>query len=418
MKKPIFNKKPARILTYSILAFVLAFWLTVAVNLILFLTMAFQYREHRTEYITGGSIMEELTLTESGYELSGNMGRRLDENNQWAMLLDGKGEVVWSYAKPVELKESYTLSDMARMSKWYLEDYPVYLRVWEDQIMVVGLPKGSMWKYTMEFPLSWMEYLKRVWYWILLFDFVWILLLAVSVTRRWSRGREEARIEWIAGISHDIRTPLAIVLGYADALWSSELGEEHRQQAAVIRHQSLVMKELIEDLNLTSELEYSMQALRKEPVCPAAVLREVAAAFLNDAGEGELEVEMDIHRQAEGSTVMADRRLLVRALRNLFQNSLRHSGQETARIRLSLCTKRRFCRILFSDNGVGYSQEMLRKLNSPKKQPPSQNIHGLGIVRKIVLAHGGRISFGNSPEGGSFCEIKFRLTKSRNQTQI
>ena len=63
------------------------------------------------------------------------------------------------------------------------------------------------------------------------------------------------------------------MLGYADALFSGDLKEEQRQQAVVIRHQSLVMKELVEDLNLTSELEYSMQALRREPVCPAVVLR-------------------------------------------------------------------------------------------------------------------------------------------------
>lgn len=55
--------------------------------------------------------------------------------------------------------------------------------------------------------------------------------------------REQARIEWIAGISHDIRTPLAVVMGYSDTLEHSEgLPEEIRQQAAVIRHQSVVMK--------------------------------------------------------------------------------------------------------------------------------------------------------------------------------
>ncbi len=412
MKRPFFYRKQVRFLSYSILAFVLAFWLTLLVNLFLFLVILLKYREYRIEYIKGDAIMEELTLTDRGYELSEDMGRRLDERKQWAMLLDGTGKMVWSYGKPKEIKESYTLSDIARMSRWYLEDYPVYLRAFEDQVMVIGLPRKTMWKYNLQFPISWINYMKRVWFWVLLFDFVWILVLAVIFTRRWSRSREKARIEWIAGISHDIRTPLSVVLGYADALFSGDLKEEQRQQAVVIRHQSLVMKELVEDLNLTSELEYSMQALRREPVCPAVVLREVAAAFLNDAREGELEVEMDIDRQAEGIWVSADRRLLVRALRNLFQNSLRHSGQKATQIRLSLCRERHFCRILFSDNGIGYSREMLRRLNVKKRQRPTQNIHGLGIVCKIIQAHGGKAVFGNCPGGGGFCEIRLWLART------
>lgn len=409
MKNFALGRKPVRILAYSILTFMATAWLTLLVNIVLFILLLMRYYENRTDYIEGGAVREELEWTGHGYELNGGMQRKLDALGQWAMLLDETGKVVWSHAKPEEIRDSYTMSDVARMSKWYLEGYPVYLRVWEDEIMVTGIPKNSVWKYNMEFPMSWMDYVKRVWYWILLFDFLWILILAAVFTRRWGRSREAARIEWIAGISHDIRTPLAVVLGYADALEGSpHLRQEERQQAAVIRHQSLVMKELIEDLNLTSRLEYSMQALRKEPLHPAAILREAAAAFLDDAGEETLEVEMDIDRQAEGVVLAADRRLMIRAFRNLFSNSLRHSEQGKTVIRIRLQKERRLCRILFSDNGVGYSEEMLLKLNDRKRKQPSQNIRGLGIVCKIVRAHGGKIFFGNGAEGGSFCEMKFR----------
>lgn len=94
MKRPFFYRKQVRFLSYSILAFVLAFWLTLLVNLFLFLLILLKYREYRIEYIKGDAIMEELTLTDRGYELSEDMGRRLDERKQWAMLLDGTGK--WS----------------------------------------------------------------------------------------------------------------------------------------------------------------------------------------------------------------------------------------------------------------------------------------------------------------------------------
>lgn len=340
------------------------------------------------------------------------MQAELAGKNQWAMLLDENGNAVWSYRKPEEIKESYSRSEIARMSKWYLEDYPVYLRVWDERILVLGIPKHSMWKYNMEFPLAWIDFMSSVWFWIVLSDFLLVLTLAFFFVKRQMKNREQARIEWIAGISHDIRTPLSMVIGYSDALCGSgNLTEEERRQMALIRHQSMVMKELVEDLNLTSRLEYSMQALRVEKMRPAAVLREAAAAFLSDAAEGKLEIEAEISEQAEELWIEADRKLLVRALRNLFNNSIQHGEQgEVTVISLHMWKEKRWCCISFSDNGVGYSQEVLNQLQSRKKEKAEPKIRGLGIVRKIVLAHDGKIRFENNREGGCFCTMKFHIS--------
>lgn len=395
---------------YYLMAFVLIAWLTLTVNIILFFALIIRYQQDWPDRVYGGAILEGLKLTDDGYELSEDMQTELTQKDQWAMLLDGDGKMIWSYRKPAEIKESYSRSEIARMSRWYLKDYPVYLRVWDDRIMVVGLPKDSMWKYNIEFPISWIGFMKRIWIWIILFDFLWILVLAIFFTRRWSKGREQARIEWIAGISHDIRTPLSMVLGYSDALENSEaLPAEEKRQMAVIRHQSMVMKELIEDLNLTSRLEYSMQPLRVEKVRPTAIVREVAAAFLSDAGEGTLEIETEISEQAEELYVKADQKLLVRAIRNLFHNSLQHGeSSETMTIRLHVWREKKWCCISYADNGIGYMPEVLRSLHSGRKKRSARNIRGLGIVQKIVLAHKGKIRFQNNREGGSFCEMRFR----------
>lgn len=394
--------------SYYAMALVLITGLMLAANLALFLVIAIQYHQRLPQYVRGEEVMDELRLTDEGYVLSESMQIKLTEMNQWAMLLNENGNVIWSYRKPEELKESYSNSEIARMSKWYLKDYPVYLRVWDDMIMVVGIPKGSMWKYNIEYPVPWIEYMKKIWFWIVLLDFLLILVLVFFFTRKWSKNREQVRIEWIAGISHDIRTPLSMVLGYSDTLRDSKnLTEEEQRQIAVIRHQSIVMKELVEDLNLTSRLEYSMQALCVEKVRPAAVLREAAAAFLSDAAEGTLEIEIEISKQAEGLWIKADKKLLIRALRNLFHNSMQHGRQqETMVISLCMWKERRWCCISFSDNGAGYSQEVLCRLQSRKKERPEQKIRGISIVRKIVLAHGGKIRFENNEQGGCFCEMR------------
>lgn len=401
---------------YYVVALMLIIWLLFITNIIILVVVALRYHEDMPEYVEGGEVMDALTLTENGYELSVPMQEALTKTQQWAMLLDENGKVIWSCRKPAEIKESYTQSEIARMSKWYLEDYPVYLRVWDERIMVVGVPKFSMWKYNIEFPISWIDYMKDVWLWIVLVDFSLVLMSAFFFTRKWSESREQVRIEWISGISHDIRTPLSMVMGYSDVLQNSEnLSAEEKRQMEVIRHQSIVMKELVEDLNLTSRLEYSMQALRVEKLRPAVVLREVAAAFLSDVNEKEADIDLVVSGQAEELWIEADRQLLIRAFRNLLNNSLQHGEQQTMKlVTLRMWKERRWCCISFADNGVGYPQELLRQLHSRKQKKAMQNIGGLHIVQKIVLAHGGRIHFENNKQGGSFCGIRFRTCEPEN----
>lgn len=387
--------------------------LTTVLNIFFLLAAGAVYVNTDASYIQGGDVMKALTFTKNGYVLSEEMQEEFERQDQWAMLLNEDGRVVWSIRRPEELETEYSRSEIARMTRWYLKGYPVHLRVWDDRIMIVGMQKDVMWKYDVEFTLSWIDFVKRVFLAFLLTNFIWIVVLAFAFTKRFMKNREQARIEWIAGISHDIRTPLSMVMGYADTLeHNEELAEEARQQAAVIRNQSMVMKELISDLNLTSRLEHSMQTLRKERVCLAEIVRSVAASFLNDSAYRTLEIEVEIDEAGESMSVNADRKLLVRALRNLIHNSVKHGGQADAvKIRISLGEERgRYC-IRFQDNGVGYSEEVLWHLRGRKRENTTGIIRGLEIVRKIVLAHGGKIWFGNCEEEGSYCLIALRKAK-------
>lgn len=405
-------RKAIRLFIYGIAAIAGIVLLMGIMNVIFLIAGAISYKAVSPDYIPSTAVEEALTRTKDGYVLSEEMTREFEEMDQWAMLIDGDGRVVWSIRKPEEVGDFYTRADITRMSKWYLKGYPVRIRVWDDQIIVIGMQKDTQWKYTLEFSLSGMDFFKRTWIYVVLNNFALILILAFAFTRRWTKSRERARIEWIAGISHDIRTPLSMVMGYADVMEHDEaLPEETRQQAAVIRHQSVVMKELISDLNLTSQLEYSMEALRKEKVRPAEVLRSVAASFLNDSLPGQLEIDVTIGQECERMTVKADRQLLVRAFRNLVNNSVKHGGQcGTVKIQISLWEEKGRCHIRFQDNGMGYSEETLRRLRSRKKNIEAQNIRGLEIIRKIIRAHGGKIRFGNCEEGGSYCLVALRMS--------
>ena len=156
-----------------------------------------------------------------------------------------------------------------------------------------------------------------------------MLALAALLLRRWFRqdqqARDEARSDWINGISHDIRTPLSMVMGYAGQLEAdSALPPARRDQAAIIRRQSQTIRDLVNDLNLTMRLDCQMQALRKTKLDLAPFLRQTAADFLNSGLAEGFSLALDLPDQPLPS-LEADEFLLRRALNNLLINCVRHN---------------------------------------------------------------------------------------------
>ena len=183
------------------------------------------------------------------------------------MLVDEGGAVVWQQGKPADVPDRYSLTDVAAFTRWYLSDYPVQVRVREDGLLVAGGPKGSTWKHP--FVLD-MDVLKTIPFWfagLFLLALLGVLgLTALVLGRQFRREQQErdfARSDWINGISHDIRTPLSMVMGYAGQLEADPvLPPRRRAQAAIIRRQSQTIRDPINDLNLTMRLDYAMQPLR------------------------------------------------------------------------------------------------------------------------------------------------------------
>ena len=214
-----------------------------------------------------------LVRTEGGYAFTG--GEYLAEKELRAMLVDEGGAVVWQQGKPADVPDRYSLTDVAAFTRWYLSDYPVQVRVREDGLLVAGGPKGSTWKHP--FVLD-MDVLKTIPFWfagLFLLALLGVLgLTALVLGRQFRREQQErdfTRSDWINGISHDIRTPLSMVMGYAGQSEADPvLPPRRRAQAAIIRRQSQTIRDLINDLNLTMRLDYAMQPLRLGSLQPAA----------------------------------------------------------------------------------------------------------------------------------------------------
>lgn len=184
------------------------------------------------------------------------------------MLVDEGGAVVWQQGKPADVPDRYSLTDVAAFTRWYLSDYPVQVRVREDGLLVAGGPKGSHWKHP--FVLD-MDVLKTIPFWfagLFLLALLGVLGLTAPGAGPPSSGgnSRSGTLPFPTGstaISHDIRTPLSMVMGYAGQLEADPvLPPRRRAQAATIRRQSQTIRDLINDLNLTMRLDYAMQPLR------------------------------------------------------------------------------------------------------------------------------------------------------------
>ena len=226
--------------------------------------------------------------------------------------------------------------------------------------------------------------------------------------------KDNTRAEWIRGISHDIRTPLSMILGYSSEIEDhTDLPDNVRKQAGIIRKQGEKLRTLISDLNLTTKLEYSMQPIRIRALNPCELVRQVISEFLNN-GLPEI-YEITITEPVSNKSMYGDTALLYRMLHNLIQNSITHNPNG-CQITVSIETDDTACIFHVADTGNGIDETYLKLLNHNTSIPSSQNSyndteHGLGlkIVRQIVKLHQGKISFSNAVPHGLHIEIDIPL---------
>lgn len=388
---------------------------------------------------------EALTQTEAGWTLPEDSMQDLRKNYAWSMLLDPQGQVVWSDRLPPALNHRYSPAQVAAFSRWYLADYPVYAYQKGDFLLVLANPQGSRWKYPVEMDFRTLNSLLQQFpIWVMCNLLLAILLILLSSIRffrsirRIAGGlsdlakeqpvslpekglfkslchdlnltsvnlrrqqellnrRDRMRTEWIAGVSHDVRTPLTIILGTAAQMETdSENTPACTKKAQTIRIQGERLRRLIEDLNLASKLTYDAQPLRKKMVLLPVLMRQIVTDFLNQ--QETLALSLTISHDCEGIPICIDEALIERAVRNLIGNSMMHTPPDTE-IFVNLQNKGAYFSLSICDTGSGYPTSVLESLSRPlANELPSHGL-GLPIVRQIAELHGGTTTFFNSAQG-------------------
>jgi two-component system NtrC family sensor kinase len=184
--------------------------------------------------------------------------------------------------------------------------------------------------------------------------------------------------ELSAGIAHELRNPMAVIMGYSKLLLKSfDETDSRRQTVQAIITEIDTMNGVMEELLKFSKSE----ALNKSRVDLARMIDRVVRESVNPDAVNFV--------SAGGITVECDETLLRQALKNLLNNALEAGGAARVDIREGCPSGKKGVFIEVSDNGKGMTPDEMKKIFSPFYSTKENGLGvGLSLVQKIALAHG------------------------------
>lgn len=219
---------------------------------------------------------------------------------------------------------------------------------------------------------------------------------------------DNLRRELIANVSHDLRTPLAVLKGYVETLQikKDSLSEEQKQEYLHITHTNIdKLSNLINQLFEYSKLEAEQVVPIKEPFSITELSHDLIAKFKVLAKQKEISLQLD--NPEENCLVFADVSLVERALQNLIENAIKYT-ENGGKVTLSLLKKGSHIEIIITDTGNGIpinEQPFIFERYKQVDKNVQKNGYGLGlaIVKKIMDLHDTTITVLSKPhEGSSF----------------
>jgi signal transduction histidine kinase len=259
---------------------------------------------------------------------------------------------------------------------------------------------------------------------LLLFSLVVMIGLALLL-HRYARSMDERisheqaekehqmRRELTQNIAHELKTPVASILGYTETILDTpDMSEETRQQFITRTHaQANRLAALLQDVSMLNRMDYAADLLTKERVDVSQlfvdIVQETAIAFEKHRMTLNNSLPQDIVIQGVPS-------LIYSIFRNLMDNAVNYAGEGTV-VQISAEPTDDSWVFRFSDNGVGIAPEHLPRLferfyRIDKGRSRSLGGTGLGlaIVKNAVLLHGGAITVSPADKGGLAFEFTLK----------
>ena len=220
---------------------------------------------------------------------------------------------------------------------------------------------------------------------------------------------EQAYKRLMTNLSHDVKTPLASLIGYLEAIkYGIVTGEEKEDYMKVALNKAYSLKDFIVSLFEWVKLDAGEQVYNFENRDINELSRDFLTEWILTLESNHFEYEIDIPENE--CDIKIDVSAYNRILNNLFQNILRHSGGNKITVRLEECAEE--VKIYVTDNGNGMSEKDVlhifeRTYTCDNSRATGGNGLGWSISRELVIAHGGTMSIESALGTGATFLITF-----------
>lgn len=387
----------------------------------------------------------------------------LESYGAWIQIIDVQGQVIFSYLTPETVSDHYTHFDIVHKYKYMDDEFNTYfLGEYEGFSYIVGIPNSEEHRFVFTLDISSMlsfaskSLLTFIIVDLIIAAFIGLLFSTVltkpvntmiervaqlkqrnfkahhpkkpgiyktvysnlndvsNTLMKHEQERlklEQLRNEWISNVSHDLKTPLASVRGYAELLSAEDASTNERiQYAEVIERQAIYIKDLLDDFNLTMRLRNQEMSLSLQETRIEAFVREVVIDLLNDPQFQDRDISFT--SEVPERKLSVDQHLMRRALLNFIYNALIHNESDVA---ISVAVTHDF--IIIEDNGRGIPEEDQEQVfDRYYRGTHTSNSMGSGlgmaIARDIVEAHGMTVELASKAGEGTIIKIRSKIKKN------
>ena len=218
--------------------------------------------------------------------------------------------------------------------------------------------------------------------------------------------------DFIANISHDLKTPLTSIQGFSQAMLDGAVQDEagYKQAAAIINEEAQRMSRLVSQLLNLSRLQSGLVSMEMHPVQLAELLGRLVLAMQPQAQSAG--VALLARFSVPGAIVLADPDRLKEAFSNLIDNALKYTPRG-GNVTVELGTTGPDVEVLVSDTGPGIPQQDLPRVmerfyqvDKARSSTDGRSVGlGLAIAREIVLAHRGQITIQSAQAQGTTVRV-------------
>ena len=233
------------------------------------------------------------------------------------------------------------------------------------------------------------------------------------ISREQAEKENRMRRELTQNIAHELKTPVASILGYTDTILESQNITEEVKYQFIIRTnaQAHRLATLLQDISTLNRMDYAKDLITKERV-------NIAILFADIAQETAIALE---HRKMtlrnylpQDIIVQGNYSLLYSIFRNLMDNAINYAGQGTT-IEISAQQRPDVWQFTFRDNGIGIPAEHLPRIferfyriDKGRSRDMGGTGLGLSIVKNAVVLHGGNITVSTPETGGLIFEFSIK----------